>query len=49
MSRGNVASAPALLEELLDHPQRHAETMGNFGPRALSVVVGSKDSFPEIH
>jgi len=46
--RGDVAGVPALLEKFLDHPQRDAETAGDLLPRALIVVVGSQDSFPQI-
>ena len=48
MPGSDVAGAPTLLEELLDHAQGNPETMGNFGPRAFVVVVGRKDSFPQI-
>jgi len=48
MSRSNVAGAPTLLEELLDHAQGDPETVGNLGPSALSMVVRRKDSFTEI-
>ena len=44
----NVAGAPALLEEFLDHAQGDPKTMGNFGASALIMVVRSKDSFTEI-
>ena len=48
MPRSDVAGAPALLQELLDHAQGNPETMGNLVARALIVVVGSQDSFTQI-
>jgi hypothetical protein len=44
----DVAGAPTLLQELLDHAQRDPKTMGHLGASALSVVVARKDSFTEI-
>lgn len=48
MSGGDVAGAPTLLEEFLDHAQGNPETMGHFRARAFVVVVGRKDSLPQI-
>jgi hypothetical protein len=48
VTRGDVASMPTLLEELLDQSQGNAETVGNLGTRALIVVVGNKDPFAQI-
>jgi hypothetical protein len=45
MSWSNVACAPTLLKEFLDHAQGHPETVSNLGASALVVVIGSKDSF----
>ena len=44
----DVAGAPTLLQELLDHAQGDPKTVGNLGASALSVVVGRKDSFTQI-
>jgi hypothetical protein len=48
MPGSNVAGAPTLLQELLDHTQRDPITVGNLGPSLLIVVVGRNNSFPEI-
>jgi hypothetical protein len=48
MPGSNIASAPTLLQKLLDHAEGHPETMGNLGPRAFIVVVGRKNSLAEI-
>ena len=48
MARSNVTCAATLLEELLDHPHRDAETMGNLSPGAFIVVVGIEDALAEI-
>ena len=47
-SRGNVAGAPTLLQELLDHAEGNPETVGNLRPGALPVIIGSQDSFAQI-
>ena len=44
----DVAGMSALLQELLDHPEGHPETVGNLEPRALVPVVGGQDSLAEI-
>ena len=48
MPRRDVASAPALLEELFDHTQGNTEAVSNFGPAPLVVVIRREDSFTEI-
>jgi hypothetical protein len=48
MPWSDIASAPTLLEELLDHAEGDAETVGNFGTSALVVVIGTNNSFTEI-
>jgi hypothetical protein len=48
MPRSNVAGAPSLLQELLDHAQGHAESVGNLGARAFLVVIRKKDSLTKI-
>jgi hypothetical protein len=48
MPWSNVAGAPTLLQKLLDHAQGDAETVGDLGAGALSVVIGSQDSFAQI-
>ena len=48
MPRRNVARAAALLQELLHHAQGYPETVGNVGPGAFVVVIGSQDSFAQI-
>jgi hypothetical protein len=45
---GDIAGVSALLQQFLDHAQRNPKTVGDLGPGALVVVVGSKDSFPKI-
>jgi hypothetical protein len=48
MSWGNIASVPALLEELLDHPKGDAEAAGNFLAGPFILVVRSQNPFPQI-
>ena len=48
VARPDVASAPPLLEEFLDHAQRHAETMGHLFTSALLLIVGGQNPFPQI-
>jgi hypothetical protein len=48
MTRPDVAGAPPLLDEFLDHAQRNLETLGNFRPVALLLIVGAQNPFPQI-
>jgi hypothetical protein len=45
---GDVASAAALLQELLDHPQRNPKTPGHVCASALAIIVGGKDAGTHI-
>jgi hypothetical protein len=44
----DVSSAPALLQEFLDHAQRDTETTGNFFAVSFLLVVGTEDSFTQV-
>jgi len=48
MPWSDVAGAPTLLQELLDHAEGDPKTAGHLGTSALIVVVGRKNSFTEI-
>lgn len=48
VARPDVAGVSPLLQEFFDHAQRHPETMGNLFPRALLLVVGRQNPFPQI-
>ena len=48
MAGSDVAGAPTLLEEFLDHAQGNPEPTRNFGARAFVAVVGREDSLPQI-
>ena len=48
MPGSDVAGAPTLLEEFLDHAQGNPETMRNFGARAFVAVIGGEDSLTQI-
>ena len=48
MPWSDIAGAPTLLQEFLNHAQGDSETVGNVGPGALVVVIGSQDSFAQI-
>jgi len=48
MSGSNVARAPALLQELLDHAQRDTKAPGNFDPRLLGLVIRIENTLAEI-
>ena len=47
--RPKLADSPPLLEELLDHAQRHPETPRHLRPGSLLRVVGSQNPRPQIH
>jgi hypothetical protein len=49
MPGSDVASAPSLLQEFLDHAKRDSETVGNLGAGAFLAVIGKQDAFTEIH
>ena len=44
MTRGDIAGAPALLEELFDHPERDAKPAGDVLTGAFAGVVGGEDA-----
>ena len=44
----DVAGAPPLLQQLLNHAQRDPETVGNLDARAFRAVIGKKNAFTEI-
>jgi len=46
MPRLNVPAVTPLLQQLLDHPQRHPEATRYLLPRYLSLVVGLQNPFP---
>jgi len=48
VSGSDVAGVSARLQEFLDHAQGNAETVGDLGPRAFLMVIGSQNSFPKI-
>jgi hypothetical protein len=48
MLRAHVAQASPLLQELLNHAQRHPETAGHRFAAALTGVIGSQNPFPQI-
>ena len=48
VARTDVAGAPALLQELLHHAQRHPVAMGDLFASALLLVVGRYDSFAQV-
>lgn len=48
MTRSDVPGSPPLLQELLDHAQRNAETAGDLLTSTFFTVVGREDSFPQI-
>jgi hypothetical protein len=43
-----IPGPPPLLEELLDHPERHPETLRHGLPRKTFPVVHRKNPFPQI-
>jgi hypothetical protein len=43
-----VARPTSLLQELLDHAQRHLVPMGDFGSSSLFLVLGKNDPFTQI-
>jgi hypothetical protein len=46
--RSDVTRTPTLLQELLNHPERDAKTMGDLSPGALVVIVSVEDPLTEI-
>jgi hypothetical protein len=48
MARRYVAGASPLLQEFLHHAQGHPEAVGHLGASAFTLIVGRKDSLPEI-
>lgn len=48
MSGRNITRTTALLEELLNQPQRYAEPMRNFGAGAFIIVVSRQNPFAQI-
>ena len=44
----DVAGAFPLLEELLDHAQRHPKAVGDLSPVALLMIVGRQNPFAQI-
>jgi len=48
MSGSDVAGAPALLQELFNHPERDPKTMGNLDPGAFVLIIGIDNPLPEI-
>ena len=44
----DLADAPTLLQELLDHAQRHAKAVGHFFPSAFLLVVSRQYAFAQI-
>ena len=45
MPRCDVATVPPLLDELLDHPERHSEALCDLRPGSLAFVVAGQDAF----
>jgi hypothetical protein len=48
MPRSDVARAPPLLQELLNHPEGNPKTIGNLSTSAFVVVIAIKNPLPEI-
>lgn len=48
MTSGSVSGASALLQELLEHPERNVKTLSDVLSDALSLVVRGHDSFPQV-
>jgi len=48
MPRGDVARAPSLLQQLLDHTQRDVISRGDLLARALPTVIRHHDTFAQI-
>jgi hypothetical protein len=46
MAMRDGAGVPTLLEELFDHPQRHAQTPRDILARALSRIASLQNPFP---
>jgi len=44
----DVPAVAPLLEQLLDHPQGHPETVRDFVSRRLSLVISRQNTFPQI-
>ena len=39
----------ALLDELVDHPERDQETVGHLFAGVVAAIKGLEDALPEIH
>ena len=48
MPRSDVARAPTLLQELLNHPQGDAESVGNLGPCAFVAVITIQNPLAKV-
>ena len=49
MAGSDVASVTALLEELLDHAERHLETAGHLFTGDIAAIISLEDAMTEIH
>lgn len=48
MQRPDLSQAPPLLQQFLDHPQRHAEPSRHLCPRPSGLVVTAQNTFPHV-
>lgn len=49
MAGSDVTGGAALMEQLLDHAERHFETAGHLLTGSLTAIIGFEDALTEIH